>query len=213
MKVFIVPLIIIYIYIIIRSNIKVELNLKRYQKNDKLTMIIIYGMFKYKKQIPFIDIIQGINNNFALEVKTNEEYSEKYKDDNKSVVNINEFEKIIKKYRRIYKRFSKYIIPFMEHIKEKIKINNINWNTEVGLSDACETAIFTGTIWSIKSTIISFIYNNYNLYNSHINVVPNYNTATFKTSINCIFTIKVGDIITVGLKTLLAKAKDGVKNE
>ncbi len=201
--------------ILLYSNIKVELNYKRSDGNDIFTITIIafYGIFRSKKQVPFIDLVKGSDNLDELEIKSETQYNFKEKSTDKSTTNINEFEEILKKYKKLYIKFGKYMNPFMRYIKRKINLNNISWDTEIGVGDAAQTAVITGIIWSVKSYVISFIYNNYNLYEVFINVDPNYNIKTLKTSIDCIFTIKLGDIINAGIKILMLQVKDGEKNE
>jgi len=215
MNILIIGISIVLLIIILYSNIKVEINFKRYDEDDILSIniTVFYGIFKYKKQIPFMDLVNGRDNISALEFKSKVEYNEKLKCANKSVINVSEAEKIINKYRKLYIRFEKFIVPFIKRIKEKIIIRKIYLNTELGTNDAAETAVITGIIWSIKSYVVTILANNYNLSDVFVNVVPNYNISTFKTSIDCIFSIKLGNIINEVVKTLLANKRDGVKNE
>lgn len=211
----IILIVIIVILALFYSNIRVEVNFKRHDQNDILiiTIIVLYGIFRFKKQIPFMDLVKGRKNVPALELQSESLLNAKNKSKDKSVINMKEFEKIFKRYKELYEKFKKYIIPFLRDIKPKLSINYITWKTEIGVNDAAYTAIITGAFWSIKSTIISLIHNHFNLHDGFIHVAPNYNYKTFKTSIDCIFTIKLGDIITVGMKTLIANKKDGEKNE
>ncbi|QUH20730.1 DUF2953 domain-containing protein [Alkaliphilus sp. B6464] len=203
----------IFLFIILYSNLKIAINFTRYHEDDVITMdfTALYGIFKYTTKIPFIDLVKGHNEIPALEVKTEVELgkNERHIGDNKSIVNIHEIENIIKKYKRLYIRYKTLIT----HIREKLIISNISWVTEFGTGDAAETAIITGVIWTIKPGLISLVCNRYNSLDIFVNVVPNYNIKTFETSIDCIFRIKLGHIINAGLKTLLVKIKDGVKNE
>ena len=68
-----------------------------------------------------------------------------------------------------------------------------------------------GAIWAVKTSVIFLINKSYDLPEVLINVVPNYNINTFETTIDCIFSIKLGYIINANIKVLLAQIKDGVK--
>ncbi|MBU5677530.1 DUF2953 domain-containing protein [Alkaliphilus sp. MSJ-5] len=203
----------IFLFIILYSNLKIDINFTRYHEDDVITMnfTALYGIFRHTTKIPFVDLVKGQNEIPALEVKTEVELgkNERHIGDNKSIVNIHEIEKIINKYRSLYIKYKTLIT----HIRKKLIISNISWVTELGTGDAAETAIITGVIWTIKLGLISLVCNRYNSLDIFVNVVPNYNIKTFKTSIDCIFRIKLGHIINAGLKTLLVKIKDGVKNE
>lgn len=203
----------IFLFIILYSNCKIAINYTRYDGDDIITMnfTALYGIFKYTTKIPLIDLVKGHDEIPALEVKSEVELgqNERYIGDDKSIVNMYEIEKIINKYKSLYIRYK----TLLTHIRKKLIISNISWSTEFGASDAAETAIIIGVIWTIKSGLISLLCNKYNLLDIFVNVVPNYNIKIFKTSIDCIFSIKLGNIINAGLKTLLVKIKDGVKNE
>jgi len=203
----IIGLSIIFLIIILYSNIKIEISFKRHNEDDMLgiNIIVFYGIFKYKRQIPFMDLVKGHDNISALELKSEVQYNGKHKGEDKSVINIHEAQKIIDKYKKLYIRFEKFIVPFIKRIKEKIIIKKIYLNTELGTNDAAETAVITGIIWSLKSYAVTILANNFDSSDIFVNVVPNYNIRTFKTSIDCIFSIKLGNIINAGLKTLLAK--------
>lgn len=215
MGVLVMLLIIIFLFILLYSKIKVEINFKQYDKDDILiiSITVFYGIFTYKKQIPFMDFIKENDGEPALEIKSQSKENENLISDKESIVDINEIKNIFKKYKKLYIKYKKYVIPFKKYIEKKMIFKSIYWNSEVGLGNADETAILTGIIWSIKSTFISLISNSYNLLDTFINVTPNYNTNTIKTHINCIFTIKLGHIINAGVKTLLIRIKDGEKNE
>jgi len=171
---------------------------------DKLSDYI--GRVKVLAFLPEdMDLVKGHDNISALELKSEVQYNGKHKGEDKSVINIHEAQKIIDKYKKLYIRFEKFIVPFIKRIKEKIIIKKIYLNTELGTNDAAETAVITGIIWSLKSYAVTILANNFDSSDIFVNVVPNYNIRTFKTSIDCIFSIKLGNIINAGLKTLLAK--------
>lgn len=211
MLIFIIAILAILLFGILYSNLKIRLNFVRYGENDNLIISItgLYGIFKYTKKIPTIDLIKGNKNIPALKINTEIMVSKKDKlvNQDKSIHNMYEIKGIIDKYKDIYIKYE----PYIKQIKEKLVFNNISWCTEVGTNDAAETAIIVGTIWAIKASAIVFITKSYNLSNVLINVIPNYNINTFETTIDCIFSIKLGYIINADIKALLAQIKDGVK--
>lgn len=213
MSIFIIIIIFILLAVILYSNLKVNFSFVRQGKDDCLiiNLIGLYGTFKYTTKIPFIDLVDGREGVPALEINTKKEMGKKARqmDHSKSIINLHEMERIINKYKKIYIKYE----TFIKHIKRKLVLNNISWYTEIGTNDAAETAIITGLIWAIKASIIVLISKGYNLSDVYISVVPNYNIDNFETSIDCIFSIKLGYIINAGIKTLLVQIKDGVKNE
>lgn len=213
MLVLIISIIVVLIISILYSNLKIKLNFSRYDEDDNLTISVsgLYGIFKYTKNISIMDLIKEKNDMPALKINTEVLVGSKDKKINKdkSIYNMYEIERIINNYKTIYIKYQ----PYIRQIKKNLVFNNISWSTKVGTGDAAETAILTGSIWAIKAFIIIYISKNYKCSNLLVNVIPDYNINTFETSIDCIFSIKLGYIINVDIKTLLKEIKDGVKNE
>lgn len=75
-----------------------------------------------------------------------------------------------------------------------LKINNLNLKIKLGTEDASVTAILIGVI----STFIAIVLKNYmkRKYNNHWEIIPVYqNRNLLKINLNCIFSIKLIDII------------------
>ena len=196
---------------ILYSNLKVRLSyIKRGEDND---IIIdwtgLHGIFRYTKRISAADMVKMDGNIPApwIDTRAMENKDNKSIDDDKPVYNIYEIKKIIDNYKKIYIKYE----PYIKKVREKLILNNISWYTEIGTGDAAETAVTVGAIWAIKTSVIFLINKNHNLPEVSINVVPNYNINTFETTIDCIFSIKLGYIINANIKVLLAQIKDGVK--
>ena len=196
---------------ILYSNLKVRFSyIKRGEDNDiVIEWIGLHGILKYTKRIPAMDMVKmdrtipppGIGTRTMTD-KDNEPI-----DDDKPIYNIYEIEKIIDNYKKNYIKYE----PYIKIIKENLILNNISWYTEIGMGDAAETAVTVGAVWAIKASVIFLISKSYNLPEVLINVVPNYNTNTFETTIDCIFSVKLGYIINANIKVILAQIKDGVK--
>ena len=211
MLVFIIAVSGILLFGILYSDLKVRFSyIKRGEDND---IIIdwtgLHGIFRYTKRISAADMVKMDGNIPApwIDARAMENKDNESIDDDKPVYNIYEIKKIIDNYKKIYIKYE----PYIKKVREKLILNNISWYTEIGTGDAAETAVTVGAIWAIKTSVIFLISKNHNLPEVSINVVPNYNINTFETTIDCIFSIKLGYIINANIKVLLAQIKDGVK--
>jgi hypothetical protein len=76
-----------------------------------------------------------------------------------------------------------------------------HWSSNVGFGDAAITAISAGLLWNVKSFILAGISARVKFIGSqpHIEVVPDFSKERFDTSIHCIFLLRIGHIIFVGL--------------
>lgn len=93
---------------------------------------------------------------------------------------------------RDYKQIAKAVLHFTT-------VENVYWKTIIGLQDAMQTGIGTGSIWAIKGIIISFISINSKMERLHLKVDPDYNKQIFSSTLNCIIRIRIVHIIFIAV--------------
>ncbi|QUH26574.1 DUF2953 domain-containing protein [Serpentinicella alkaliphila] len=206
--------IIIFIFIsllvlIIRSKIKINFLIMKDGEDDhiEINARALYGLFKYEKKFPFIDIINSGEDVFEAHIKTNAKVGnidipvgEKT---DKAIINMDEIHYYKDKIKEIYLTYNKTI----NYIRRKIIFDKVYWNTIIGTGDAAETAVIIGILWGLKSGILSFINNKLKLDDIDLKVVPNYETTQLKTRLNCIISLKIGYIIIACIKFIIIKIK------
>ena len=201
----------IILVILFFSDFIIEMRINKCGKDHKINMHLkgFYGIMNYNIHIPFIDIVTGRDNIPALKFNQKIGRGKNLKNiaNNKSVINLHELQNMYKKYKKIYLYYTTFIVS----IQKKIIIHRIYWTTELGVGDAYETAMITGFIWMMKSYLMTALYRSrHQPKDAHINVTPNYGKENLNTSFHCIFSIKLGNIINAGLKTLIVQKRDGV---
>lgn len=101
------------------------------------------------------------------------------------------------------KRYLSYI-HVVEEMENRGRFTRFEWQTKVGSTDAAWTAWETGAIWGIKGEITGFLQNQYRFQCiPALKVIPSFGEAVLDTSIDCIFELKVGHIITAGFREWL----------
>ncbi|SNR87239.1 Protein of unknown function [Anaerovirgula multivorans] len=195
-------------------NIKIEVRVIREDNNDEVNVSIslLNDLLKYRMVIPFIDIFNGYNNLLKAHMHGQAEVG----DDNaladhaeEKGFNLNEMKILIEKAEVLYRNYHNII----SYVMKKIIISKVQWETKIGVEDAAGTAILTGALWGIKSSIILFFKNKFNLNNIYVNVTPYYVSKKFAMTFNCIVTLKIGYIINTGIKLFLIKIRGGDKFE
>ncbi|MFK7696483.1 DUF2953 domain-containing protein [Paenibacillus sp. HJGM_3] len=94
-----------------------------------------------------------------------------------------------------------------------LKCTEFRWTTRVGLNDAPETAVLTGLIWALKSSILHLAAKRIRLQAQPvIHVFPLYNRLHFTTEFLAEGHLRAGSALWAGLKLLrrIAKAKEGL---
>lgn len=101
------------------------------------------------------------------------------------------------------------ILIINKNFFKKINCQKLCWITYIGAGDPAVTALATGNIWALKSIFFINLKNNVqvNFKKPIYGVYPNFQKREFKIDFNCIFTFRLGYIITAGCKTLIVTIK------
>ncbi|HHV72686.1 MAG TPA: DUF2953 domain-containing protein [Clostridia bacterium] len=90
---------------------------------------------------------------------------------------------------------------------------HFEWHTEYGANDAATTGVRLGIIWFLKGILLAILENKIIFWNKNplVEVIPNFNQPCLNVNFCCIFAIKLGHIIIVGIKVVGQWLKKGVK--
>ncbi len=184
------------------SSIKIKIKLLKDNSCEEIIFhfYALYGLIKYRMEIPFVEIMNKSNSVAATEINSDIEITNKetVKQHKNREFSWRELETIYNKANLMYKRYRMGI----RYINKRLVMEDISWTTEVGVSDAAATAITTGVFWAVKSNIVALLIKKMSLKSYHVNVLPYYGADKFNTSLDCIITLKIGYIIIAGLKIL-----------
>lgn len=97
-------------------------------------------------------------------------------------------------YRLDKRRRGIYIIPM---IFKRMTLDEINWDTVTGGSDAMVTALKAASIWALKGIFISYISSIATLNHVKIRVTPNFSSSGTSSSLICIFKIRLVHIMII----------------
>lgn len=106
------------------------------------------------------------------------------------------------------KNLRKLVLPvwraansFFLKIARPIKVKELYMHTEVGLSDAAQTALAVGGLWWMKSIVISrlsYLFSLGSASRNMVSIVPNFQMANFlRLDYYCIFEFRLGHIIII----------------
>lgn len=194
------------VLLILFSSIKIKVKVLKDGSCEEIVLHVyaLYGVIKYRIEIPFVEIFNKAHSIAATEINSDIEVSNKeaIKDQKRKDFSWEEIESIYNRMRDMYRKYKIGV----QYINEKLVMDEISWNTEVGVYDAAATAITTGVFWAVKANIIALLINKMDLKNYYVNVYPLYGADKLNTSLDCIITLKVGYIIIAGFKILINKA-------
>lgn len=198
------------------SWLKIHLRYQRTQDDDKLSLeFFLWRFVNYKIDIPIIMLQQKLTN-FSLitrtELETGGDSSRELLGQSReySVDSIRDIMRIIEKLP-----YLKMIIIDFSQFLHHLRLERFIWRTGIGTPDAAATGILSGVVWALMGGATSFFYQQIaaGWAAPELKVEPNFKKEGFTTSLDCIFKIRVGNIMVTGLKLLKKKVlRRGVNN-
>lgn len=202
------------VILVLSSSIKCRLTLLRRHADDEIVVDVhaMGGLIKQRVSIPVLKLSNWVNSvQVTTEVvdKTNNNLEQGLKG---SIT----IEKIRKAYSDVNLllehcfQFHKWMLDTLK----QVHCAKLYWKTNVGLGDAAETAMATGLVWSLKSSLLGFVFQFIQLdTRPQLMVVPQYNEWAFATEIICIAKIRIFYILLSGIRLLvrILRVKGGLK--
>jgi len=107
-------------------------------------------------------------------------------------------------------RLLRYLNQLKSQFYRGIHCKAINWRIEIGYKDASHTAIAAGSIWTMFGFALSHLYQQVTVEvpRPALVVIPQFKKEGFLCDIQCIFHLRIGHIIFVGLNALRMFRRD-----
>lgn len=210
----------IIFYTISRLKLYFEVIYHRSANNDELTVkikifksLVLYNMcipaiaFKANPEalLPWLEAeIASGNQNSSIKTHSEREQRFLKKSSKIYTVNLKRFYLAIKSVRNWFDIYNE----FMRKVIRSSRCEYLCWNTTCGTGDAATTALISGLLWSFKGRALERI-KNYSAFQVppviHIN--PEWGKARFTTAFQCIFSIRIGHVITAVMKSFFTTKK------
>lgn len=156
---------------------------------------ILWNLIKLKKDLPYIiSKIKKIIPYFTPRAELEESDTGKVKKEKKFTLTSKELLKYIVKIAKVFRR-ANYVI-------RSIRCKNFSIKAELAGEDAATIGIITGILWAMYGLIIIPVMSKIYFANTQpeISIIPKFNHEKFFTiELDCIFTLKIGHIIIIGL--------------
>ncbi|MDF2964569.1 MAG: hypothetical protein K0S39_6304 [Paenibacillus sp.] len=206
---------VVLLVMMVLSNIKVSFTIKR-DKSDDDIVLDVHGLFGLIKKRIAIPIIKFKNFTEGIGVKT--EYVDKKenqlvhgadKDITKRLIK-EAFENVRELLTHCFE-FNEWLLDTLGHVR----CTRIFWKTNVGVGDAPETALTTGMVWGLKSSLLGFVFRFIKLdARPEIIVMPHFNEVKFSTEVICYAQIRFFYVLQAGLHLIyrILNVKNGLKS-
>lgn len=193
------------ISILFYSKIYIELIYRRKDSNDDLWVKVsmFHKLLNYDMQIPIIEI-KNMQRAVWLKSKIKTQHSQQQTKEKRE-------QRFIRKtlhyylahpgrlqyVLRLFRYCARLYLRIIGNITIALHCENFNWQTKYGAKDAALTGIVTGILWTIKSLILSRVQRKAVFESKpHIHVTPDFEEDDLKVDFQCIFSIRLGNVIT-----------------
>ncbi|GBG12078.1 hypothetical protein PAT3040_06939 [Paenibacillus agaridevorans] len=196
------------------SRVIIIAHAKRIGSNDDAEVRIraLFGLIKFKYQIPTakleglaIKVQEEISTQHAAGRGTWKEYNDEINPE-KVVSSIEKMKQVL--------QLTRDLTGWLRKTMTKVELTKWNWSTSIGTGDAMWTAMATGVVWSVQSSVLGVLSQFLQLKAEPVMTVnPLFNRSAFATEWSCIAQIRFGYAILAGLQLLhrMKKSKGGVK--
>lgn len=197
--------------LILLSPVVAHFQLQHKSDNDDIEIQIkaLYGLLRYEVFIPTIEFSGRVLRFHEKMMKSGPGVSKSNeKDEGIDKDKVDHAIDILKKIVHLTNNLPSWIMQSLN----KVKILEWNWSTSVGIGDAMWTAMTTGFVWSVKTTLLGVISQIVHLKSEpHMAVQPVYDKRSFTTELSCIAQISLGAAVLAGFH-FVVRAKKGKEN-
>lgn len=211
---------VLYMVLYLKVFIIIKYRRKVNDDNINVTVCLLRNtMVLYRMNIPIIEFTkkEGLAWLTSKVETTGEEGQAEHKNESNTHIKREErFIETILKYpheaRRTF-RFMQYYVNlyrnFTNKITSSLKCESLYWNTTCGFSDAALTGILAGFFWTIKGMILNRLKKRMTLASQpKINVIPVFEHISFEVDFQCIFSVRIGNVITAAISMMKSKRKE-----
>lgn len=196
------------------SLLQFQIHFRHEAKNNDFSVSVkgLWGLIRYTYKAPkinFFSIDDGVL------VKTEQDWGNGQAPgtDSKKRITLSKVRESFNMSRTLmahFFQFSKWLTQTLAHVR----CTRLYWNTRLGFGDAPDTAIGTGVVWGLKTSLLGYAFKFIRLDTKPtLNVVPQYHENLFTTEIKCLLQIRLGYALAAGLFFLIRimKVKGGIK--
>ncbi|MFX3633532.1 MAG: DUF2953 domain-containing protein [Candidatus Pristimantibacillus sp.] len=199
--------------LILLSPVVAHFQLQHQSDNDDIEIQIkaLYGLLRYEVFIPTIEFSGRVLRFHEKMLKSGPGISKtNEKDEGIDKDKVDHAIDTLKKVLHLTNNLPSWIMQSLN----KVKILEWNWSTSVGMGDAMWTAMTTGFVWSVKTTLLGVISQIVHLKSEpSMAVQPIYDKRSFTTELSCVAKISFGAAVLAGLHFFARakKSKESVK--
>ncbi|WP_409346558.1 DUF2953 domain-containing protein [Paenibacillus sp. MBLB4367] len=190
--------------VLLASRIRLKLYFSRVGADDHLFVEAraLFGIVRFKYEVPIIRFL-GIFEGIEIRSETVDRKKNVLMDGVGDNVSPDRFLDLYRKANVLLER----IVGFADWVKgtlARVHCTQLQWATYIGIGDAAQTAVLTGAIWGLKTSLLGILFRFVKLdAKPELLVQPQYNRMQFATKVRFMFQMRLGVVLLAGMRLLV----------
>lgn len=149
----------------------------------------LYGLMRFRYVVP---VLYWAENGLSLKTEiVNRNSGKGLMGDDNITITRDKVEDFFLKTRQML-AYTARLLEWTKGVLARTVCTEISWVTRVGLGDAADTAVTTGVVWGLKTSLLGFLFRYIRLEAKPVlSVQPQFNRMQFSTEGTCVLKIKV----------------------
>ncbi|MDF2660155.1 MAG: hypothetical protein K0Q94_2946 [Paenibacillus sp.] len=194
------------------SDIHIRVRYSRVENDDTLAVDIrgMFGLLRLHYKVP---LIEWEGRGFRLRLEQMNRKLNELLDEHKTVITREKIEQFFHKTKMLLAHTAE-LVEWTKSVLSRTVCTELSWVTRIGLGDAADTAVTTGVVWGIKTSILGYLLRFVRLEaRPSLNVQPQFNRTMFSTEAVCKFKLKALYAVYAAFRLLvrILRAKGGLR--
>ncbi|MFM9279020.1 DUF2953 domain-containing protein [Paenibacillus jiagnxiensis] len=190
---------------VLLSRIKIRAEVLKQANNDyaRLQIHMLYGLVRFQYELPSV-VIDRFRKGILVRLDRYANLGEDRADKEDAVVDKSKIEELLSNYRLLLEN-TVFLKQWVNKTVAHLSLSHLKWATKLGVRDCSQTAVLTGVVWALKSSVVGWT-------TAHVrydcipalSVIPSWDERNyFSTNVVCSASISMGYVI-LSLFRLLA---------
>ncbi|MFB5675519.1 DUF2953 domain-containing protein [Paenibacillus terreus] len=201
----VIAALILLVLAVLLSRIKIRAEVLKQANNDyaRLQIHMLYGLVRFQYELPSV-LIDRFRKGISVRLDRYINVGEDKTDKDEAVVDKSKIEELLRNFRVLLEStdsLKQWIKTTVAHLS----LSQLKWTTKLGVRDCSQTAVLTGAVWALKSSVVGWT-------TAHVrydcmpalSVIPSWDERNyFSTNVVCSASISMGYVV-IALFRLLA---------
>ncbi|GIQ69383.1 hypothetical protein XYCOK13_22070 [Xylanibacillus composti] len=201
--------------LIFNSKVNISLHVERHGNNDRTLVMawFLFGLIRYTYDVPTIKF-KGLMQGAEVKVKEEQDVgASQQATDSQQRIDANT---VLHFFERAKKLLDQTIslTGWVRQTLTHFRCTELRWKTSVGLDDAADTAITTGLIWGLKTSMLGMLFQFVRLdTRPQLDVLPAYHQQQFTIDLTATVQTKVWWLVVATIRLLRRMRKLGLNKK